>query len=310
MQSKFLMATAFLVAAFNISLWAQTPPAQPGPPADAAPAPAQNPADHSLINTADSPVQFYAEAEGGFIKVFSNRYQSGEDGTSFNFVTQGGEEILFPLSRFELGMTIAQRHKLSVLYQPLAISTTVTFEEDVTVDGQTFDAGTAMELTYGFPFWRFTYGYDLLERDDVDVFVGAALQLRNASISFQPVNGGSAGSEATTSQNLGLVPALYAEGSYELPSGIRIGLEATGSYASSAFFNGADFEFEGSLLDTSLRISLPLKNGLATFVNLRYLGGGGSGYSEYEDKYWTQADADYSSNTLSTLSLTAGLEIR
>jgi hypothetical protein len=35
-----------------------------------------------------------------------------------------------------------------------------------------------------FPFWRFTYGYDFVADENLDVYGGLALQLRNASIVF------------------------------------------------------------------------------------------------------------------------------
>lgn len=65
--------------------------------------------------------------------------------------------------------------------------------------------GDSMELTYSFPFFRATYTYDLLSKfDNAYLGVGLALQIRNASIRFIPVDG----SDAYVAQNVGLVPAL------------------------------------------------------------------------------------------------------
>jgi hypothetical protein len=210
-------------------------------------------------------------------------------------------------------------HRISALYQPLTIETEVTFRDDVTIDGVTFASGTPMELKYGFPFWRFTYGYDFFAAENLDVYGGLALQLRNASIVFREVGGSNSDPtdpndpitvQSTTNQNLGLVPALYTAVYYTLPSGIELGFEATGIYASSAFINGADFEFEGSLLDTSLRVSLPLQRGVFTFVSLRFIGGTSDGVSQFPDIYWTKAVENYGSNNLATVNLTAGVSIR
>jgi hypothetical protein len=52
-----------------------------------------------------------------------------------------------------------------------------------------------------FPFWRFTYGYDFVADENLDVYGGLALQLRNASIVFQEIGGAS--TTATTNQNSG-----------------------------------------------------------------------------------------------------------
>jgi hypothetical protein len=267
-------------------------------------------AEESLINRDGAALQFFGEVEGGAVKVLSHTFQSGDSGTLFNFVSQGGQEILFPFSRIAIGTKLYDQHQFTMLYQPLTLQTQVRFREAVTIDTETFAAGTSMNLKYGFPFWRFTYGYDFFRDENLDVLVGGAIQVRNASIVFEPVNGGSSGSATTANQNLGIVPALYAAASYTLPSGIQLHAEATGIYASSALINGASFTFTGSLLDTSLRIAFPLRNKIQTYVNVRFLGGTSDGVSQFPDLYWTKAIEDYGQNNLATLSFTAGLSIR
>lgn len=274
--------------------------------------PAQAPADsESLLNRPESPVQLFLEAEFGTVKIFHHTYRSGAtaDGAStFNFVTQGGQEILFPFQRFNAGVEIAGRHRVSFLYQPLEIVTEVTFREAVTIDGVIFAADTPMELTYGFPFYRLTYGYDFFPGDRVSLGAGAALQLRNASIVFKQLDG--TASQMTVSQNLGPVPAIHLFGSYRFDSGLFLYGEATGLYASSAFINGADFDFEGSILDASLRAGYELKNGVAPFINLRFLGGSAAGVSQYPDQFWTESVEDATANYLATGSLTLGVSVR
>lgn len=250
--------------------------------------------------------RFFAEAEGGITKVLKHTFQSGDTGTQFNYVTQGGQEILFPFSRIKAGFTLADRHMFNALYQPLVVNTEVTFREDVTIDGVTFVNGTPMELQYGFSFWRFTYGFDFFKQDNLDLLAGAALQLRNASIIFSEKSG----AQSTTNQNLGIVPSLFVGFEYEFPSGISLGFEATGIYASSAFFNGADFEFTGSLLDTSVRVLFPVKENVDTYVNVRFLGGTSDGVSQFEDLYWTKAVEDYGNNNLATLNFSIGLRVK
>jgi hypothetical protein len=100
---------------------------------------------NSFINLPDSPIQVFAEVETGFVKVLSHTFQSGDTGTNFNFVTQGGQEILFPFQRVTLGANLGDRHLISALYQPLTIETEVTFRDAVTIDGVTFADATATE---------------------------------------------------------------------------------------------------------------------------------------------------------------------
>jgi hypothetical protein len=98
---------------------------------------------NSFINLPDSPIQVFAEVETGFVKVLSHTFQSGDTGTNFNFVTQGGQEILFPFQRVTLGANLGDRHLISALYQPLTIETEVTFRDDVTIDGVLFESDSS-----------------------------------------------------------------------------------------------------------------------------------------------------------------------
>jgi hypothetical protein len=270
---------------------------------------------NSFINLPDSPIQVFAEVETGFVKVLSHTFQSGDTGTNFNFVTQGGQEILFPFQRVTLGANLGDRHLISALYQPLTIETEVTFRDDVTIDGVSaafvlFECRQPRcEIKYGFPFWRFTYGYTISSPMKTWMCTAAwPCSCATLLSYFQEIDGPNI--QATTNQNLGPVPALFTEVVYTLPSGIELNFEATGLYASSALINGANFEFEGSILDTSLRLSVPLQRGVSTFLNVRFLGGTAVGVSEFPDRFWTQAQEDFTSNKLATLSLTAGVSIR
>lgn len=163
-----------------------------------------------------------------------------------------------------------------------------------------------MELSYGFPFYRITYGYDFFKEENIDLGIGAALQLRNASIVFKALDG----SAMTVSQNLGPVPAIHLFGRYSFDGGLYLLTDITGLYASSALINGASFNFEGSILDASLRAGYTLKNNIDLFLNVRFLGGSASGVSEYPDLHWTDSTEDETANYLATTSLTFGLTIR
>jgi len=256
-------------------------------------------------------VELYSQAEQGALKLLSHTYRVGAvaDGNDdFNFVTQGGQEILFFFERYTFGAKIAKRHDISFLYQPLEIVTNVRFKEAVQIDDTVFAAGSQMKLTYGFPFYRTTYRYRFLGDEASYLSGGAAIQLRNASIRFENLNG--AANQLVVSQNLGIVPALAVAGRLGIGKSGFLGFEATGSYASSAFFNGADFEFEGSILDASLRGGIKLDNGSEIFLNGRFFGGSARGVSGYPDLYWTEAESNETSNYISALSITAGATLK
>jgi hypothetical protein len=248
------------------------------------------------------------EAELGAVKVLSHTYRVGARpaGTEFDFVAQGGQEILFPFRRLT-AMVAFGTHQLRFLYQPLEIATKSTFRSDVTVDGTTFAAGTAIDMKYGFPFYRATYLFKVLRGGGSYLAAGAALQVRNASISFASADG----RQLALSQNLGLVPALAVAGRLALGGSAFAGFEATGIYASSALINGANFQFEGSLLDASVKIGARIGDtDSEAFLAARFLGGSASGVSRYARSEWTNSLSPETENRLATAALTVGATLR
>ena len=258
------------------------------------------------LNNPENSYELELSYELGAVKVLKNTLQVGENSTNFNFVTQGGEEILFPIERYSGNLSLGGRHNIVLLYQPLEIVTNVTFREEVTIDTTTFDKGEDLRVTYGFPFWRLSYLYDFVDNGKLELAAGVSLQLRNASIVFESLSDGS----LSVGQNLGPVPVIKARGTYRFDNGFFAGAEVDGFYATSAFFNGADFEFAGSILDASLRAGLELRDNTDAFLNLRFLGGHAEGVSEYEDRFWSQSISDYTANYLSSISLSLGFNLR
>ena len=224
----------------------------------------------SLINRDNFPVDFFLESELGTIGIQYHTIRIGPASTAstFDFVNEGGQEILYRFERYNAGLIIGNQHRISFLYQPLEITTETVFDEDRLIDGVTFTAGTPMEISYGFPFYRITYGYDFLKSEKIDLGIGGALQLRNASIVFKQLDG----EQMTVSQNLGPVPALYLFGRYNFANGLFVLTDITGLYASSKIINGANFDFEGSILDASLRGGYTLKNNIDLFMESKISG--------------------------------------
>jgi hypothetical protein len=245
----------------------------------------------------------FFETEQGTIKILSHTYQNGTGGTDFDFVNQGGQENLYPFERYAVGATIDNRHRVWFTYQPLQLVTNVEFEDPVTIGSETFGADTAMELTYSFPFYRLTYTYDLLaNRKNAILGVGLAMQIRNASIIFKAVDG----SGLYVSQNVGIVPALAIYSEYRFPFGLVLSADIAGSYADSKFFNGADFDFAGSILDASLRMGYEITEEFQLFGTVRFFGGTSEGTSSFDNSSWTVSDVPYTKNNISSLTFSAG----
>lgn len=256
----------------------------------------------------------FVETEQGTIGILKHNYKNGDNASApvFDFVKQGGQDNLYPFSRYAVGATIADSHRVWLTYQPLTLVTNVPFRSTVTIGDKTFDVpytagtnsnGESMELTYSFPFYRATYTYDLLSKfDNAYLGIGLAMQIRNVSIRFVPVDG----SPAFVAQNVGIVPALALYSEYRFPFGLTFSADIAGSYANLSFLNGATYPFKGSILDASLRMAYDLPNGFALFGTLRYFGGTSDGKSKSSDT-WTESVKLYSSNNIATMTASAGL---
>ena len=263
------------------------------------------------LNSGDGPLSVTLVAETGFVKVLTHTIQIGEGGSRFDYVNEGGQEILSPISRFSAELGIGRRHTVVLLYQPLELVTQSRFDRAVVVDDVTFPAGRVVDLTYSFPFYRLSYLYDFSPVPRLELAAGASLQLRNASIRFTSIDGGDR--DLSISQNLGPVPIVKVRAEYRpdgrIP-GAFVAFEADGFYASSSFFNGAAYDFAGSIYDASLRAGFSPTNGVDVFLNARGLGGGATGTRGRDRDTWTESREPYTDNFLNTLSLTIGARLR
>lgn len=267
----------------------------------------------SFLNNNEGPISVSLVGETGAVKILTHTIQLGESGDVFDYVNEGGQEILLPFNRITAELSIDRRHTIIFLYQPLEISTQVKFDEARTIDDVTFEADEGVNLVYSFPFYRASYLFDFAPADDLELAAGLSLQLRNASIRFVSINGDQ--TDVVATQDLGPVPIIKLRGEYRFTDGpipgAFVGLEADGFYASSAFINGADFEFTGSIYDVSLRTGFEPTPGLDVFLNLRGFGGGGGGTRPDDDReFWSQSRTGFTDNFINTLSLTLGARVR
>lgn len=242
--------------------------------------------------------QFELRVDAGFLAVLAHDYQKGSAGTNFDFADAGGQDVLFPVSRYELTLTLGGRHRFSLLYQPLALRTRETLEAPIVIDGTTFEAGSSMEFYYGFPFYRagYAYSFELDERSTLQL--GGGLQIRNATVEFGRVDG----SLLESNRNVGPVPLLHVGTRTELGNASWLELEADGLYAPVKYLNGNDNGVEGAILDANVRFGMAAREHLDVFVNARYLAGGAEGSSD-------DGGDSFSSNWLQFFILSVGAAI-
>ncbi|MBA2662577.1 MAG: hypothetical protein H0U74_09805 [Bradymonadaceae bacterium] len=217
--------------------------------------------------------------ELGFTAPLSHRIQFGRDGTYFDYVDDGGQDNLFGFARASAEAKFINRHVVIFLIQPLDLQSRVLLREDLVVDELTFPAGTAVDLRYGFPFYRVSYMYDFVRSPRTELAAGASLQLRNATITFASADG----ELFRARRDVGPVPILKFRFHHLRETGWWFGFEADGFYAPGAILNLRDVDVLGAILDASLRVGVRASERFDTFLNLRYIGGGADGASEQPD---------------------------
>jgi hypothetical protein len=249
--------------------------------------------------------------EAGFVGVLSHVYRVGSktDGNiDFDFVRSGGQELLFPYQRFTVEAAIGDSNRVSFVYQPLTFVTKAVSGQNgnppIVIDGRTFASGTPVDIKYGFDFWRVSWLYDFAAAPETILGAGLSLQLRNASIYFESADG----EILSLTQDLGPVPILKVLAAHRFETGLGLRFEADGFYASSAFFNGVDYPFEGWVWDVHAAVEAPFIVGRA-FLGLRAIGGGATGTSGAPRIYATESVSPETYNALSTLAVTLGLSL-
>ena len=255
------------------------------------------------LQPATANIRLAARAELGTLAVVAHKIQFGENGTSFDYVRDGGQENLFPFARFSAEVNLFSHHNIVFLYQPLTLETDVALRNNLDVYSTRFDADTPMQLKYGFDFARVSYFYDFWADPRQELGIGASLQIRNATINFGDV----AGTRLVSNRNVGPVPILKARWRSTFENDVFVGAEIDGFYASIPIANGdLESQVEGAICDASLRVGAPVVGFANAFINLRYLGGGSSGFERGDD---VEGDG-FTDNWLHTVAISLGAELQ
>ncbi len=262
--------------------------------------------------TNHGPVQIVPKAELGFAAVLHHQYQSGSNGTAFNFISQGGQDTLFPFLRLSVDVVLFDRNRFTFLYQPLTLETKSVANRNNTsggaplvIDDASFPSGTPLDITYGFDFWRFSYMFDFLKSPESILAAGISLQLRNASIVFSSADG----TRRSISQNIGPVPILKFRVAHWFSPFFGLDFEADGFYAAGAGFNGSAKPFEGWIWDAALSAKTRLAPKVSVYATVRSIGGGAKGNNAYTYVSSTTSVNSYTYNSLATMAFNLGVAI-
>ncbi len=240
--------------------------------------------------------------ELGYVGIYLHTIQFSSTGSNLNFITDGGQENLYPISKLSFEWKPAKRHSLIFLYQPLTIESQSILKKDLLVDGVTFSSNTPMTFKYGFDFYRMSYLYTLIDQPRFKWEIGLSVQIRNASIIFSSLDG----TKSSENQGIGIVPILKTRALLNLSDLYYLETEIDGFYATGKVFNGTtDTDFTGSILDANLRFGWHLTPQVDSALVIRSLGGGAVGY-ESAASYDGLGDG-YTENWLATISVALNL---
>jgi hypothetical protein len=253
------------------------------------------------LNTPGRGFEVRLAAELGFAAILSHTIQFDRDGTEFDYVADGGQDVLFPFARAQAEIAWRRSHVV-FLYQPLLLQGDVLLQKDLVVDDITFVAGTPVRTTYNFPYFRGTYLYDLLPDPKHEFSVGISLQIRNATIDFRSLDG----ETFVSNRDVGPVPVLATRYQGPVTEHVWWGAEATGFYAPIKYLNGDDNGVVGAILDASVRIGVRPRPGVLPYLNLRYIGGGAEGQSDET----TPPGDGYNNNWIHALAVSAGTQFK
>ncbi len=248
----------------------------------------------------DDAIRLRLGTEFGLLGILSHTYQQGMEGDLFDFRDEGGQDLLFPFLRLSAEIAIQERHKVTFLFQPLALQTKVNARRDIQFDQTTFTDGTPLDIKYGFNFFRANYLYDLIEAPDLEIGVGGGFQMRIADIEFTSADG----TQRQNDEDLGPVPLLRFRVRKDFQKW-WFATEWDGFYANIPIVNGSvDTSVEGLFLDGNIRAGYKLSPSLDAFLNLRYLGGGGQGTSPSNAEMF--GGDGFTANWINAMSVTLG----
>ncbi|NBX16329.1 MAG: hypothetical protein EBR09_03075 [Proteobacteria bacterium] len=240
--------------------------------------------------------------ELGYSAVMSHTVQFSKSGTQFNYVKNGGQDILFPFARADVTLRTSDKDRFVFLYQPLELNTRVIVRDELKVDDVTFASGTPVDFKYSFPFYRFSWLRDTWSDESTKIALGGSLQLRNARIEFTSVDG----KQHRSNRNVGPVPIFKFQSRTKIEDDVWWGTDIDSIYVPVKYLNGGNSDVVGSFHDVSLKLGFPVVSWLdAAFVS-RYIGGGAKG----TNKTPLRGSDGFSDNQIHTINFSLALNLK
>ncbi len=133
--------------------------------------------------------------------------------------------------RARLGYTLGERHTISVLYAPLAVNYSGSFNRDALFNGVTFGPRQfgnpeAVLARYQFNSYRLTYRYDFIATLKLRVGAGFTAKIRDADIRLTSGEMTATPARSTHYSNVGFVPLLNLVATWKPTGKLLVLLEA------------------------------------------------------------------------------------
>lgn len=127
----------------------------------------------------------------------------GTGGTPFDLTESGFRTRPAWFYRVRAGYTFADRHTVSLLYAPLAVTArSGGLPTPLNFNGVSFNPGRPIDVRYTFNSYRLTYRFDFVRKQRLRFGAGFTGKIRDAAIRLEN------GERESTKTNVGFVPLL------------------------------------------------------------------------------------------------------
>ena len=186
---------------------------------------------------------------GGFISAFDSTLAFGVDkgaGVTFNAEDLFGLDTSLTVFRAEAmyrpGKSL--RHQLDFTYASYHRDGSASLSQDITIGGETYEAGARAESVFNFDIIRGTYSYAILQDERMRIAVGLGVYAvpLEYGLSIETTGGRSSVEGADTTLPL---PALALRGEFQLIPKLFLNAGVDAMYLQIS-------DFKGSLLDVNI----------------------------------------------------------
>jgi hypothetical protein len=165
---------------------------------------------------------FHVELSAGFWSPSADmQITSGAGGSAVDLKNDLGLEDK-KFSEYQLVIKPALKHKIRVQFIPLSYTQTATLKRNITFNGTTYPAGTAVNSTLEWKAWRFGYEYDFVST--YRGFAGMIVDLKYTDVSATV----SSGSNTAAASVKAPIPALGGIARVYLAQNLSLTGELTG----------------------------------------------------------------------------------